>query len=194
METNEKQLTEQESFEIIQSMITVAKSEAKADSFIFLLWGWLVFIASIAQFILAEMNSEYNSTPWLLMPVGGVITVIYFIRKRKSEKVKTHVSDFIRYIWTAFGAAMIVIMFFNSMNFMQVLPVIMCLYGIGLFLTGGAFKFKPLIWGGVFCWLCAIAGFEVQNLYLLLILALAVLGGYIIPGYMLNRKNKTQHV
>jgi hypothetical protein len=66
----------------------------------------------------------------------------------------------------------------------------MVLYGMGLFLSGGALQFKPLIYGGIFCWLCAIAGFEMQNIYLLLILALAVLGGYIIPGYLLKMNNK----
>ncbi len=190
METKENQLTEQESLQIIQSMIAVAKNEVKSDSFIYLLWGWLVFIASISQFILIEMKNDLNSIPWLLMPIGGIITIGYFVRKRKEEKVKTHVGDFIKYIWTAFGASMVVIMFFNSMNSMQVLPVIMCLYGIGLFLSGGVLKFKPLVWGGIFCWLCAIAGFEIQNIYLLLILALAVLGGYIIPGYLLKMNNK----
>lgn len=62
----------------------------------------------------------------------------------------------------------------------------MVLYGIGLFGSGGILEFKPLIYGGIFCWLCAIAGYEVQNSYQLLVLASAVLGGYIIPGYLLK--------
>ena len=82
------------------------------------------------------------------------------------------------------------------MNFGQLLPCIMVLYGMGLFLSGGAMRFRPLILGGIFCWLCAIAGFELKAeayaAYQLLIIATAVMGGYIIPGYLLKMSNKKQ--
>lgn len=190
MEPNEKELTSEESMKIIHDMIAAAKNDVKADAFIFLLWGWLVFVASIAQFILIILEKEYNSYPWMLMPVGGIITVIYSVRQGKKDRTKTNVTESLKYTWIAFTAALLIIMFFNTMHFLQVLPCIMVLYGMGLFLSGGALKFKPLIFGGVFCWLCAIAGFEVQNKFQLLILSLAVLGGYIIPGYLLNMNNK----
>jgi hypothetical protein len=190
METTEKPLNEQDSLRIIHEMIAAAKNDVKADAFIFLLWGWLVFIASIAQFIMIRMNMEFNSLPWLLMPVGGVITIILSIRKGKKNKIKTNVTESLKYTWIAFTVALFIIMFSNALTSFQMLPCIMVLYGIGLFLSGGAIQFKPVIWGGVFCWICAIAGFQIQNIYQLLILALAVLGGYIIPGYLLKMNNK----
>jgi len=186
----ETQLTQEESFRIIHEMINAAKNDVKADAFIFLLWGWLVFVASLAQFVLVQMHIQWNSAPWMLMPVGGVITVIYSVKKGKKDKTKTNVTESLKYTWIAFTAAMLIIMFFNNMNFLQVLPCIMVLYGMGLFLSGGALKFKPLIYGGIFCWICAIAGFEIQNVYQLLILAVAVMGGYIIPGYLLKMNNR----
>ena len=190
METEEKQLTQEESLRIIHEMISAAKNDVKADAFIFLLWGWLVFVASISQFILVKMNIPWNSVPWLLMPLGGIITIVYSIRAGKKDKTKTSITESLKYTWIAFSAALLIIMCFNSMPFLQVLPCIMVLYGMGLFLSGGALRFKPLIFGGIFCWICAIAGFEVQNLYQLLILAAAVMGGYIIPGYLLKMNNR----
>ena len=190
MEPTEKELSQEESLRIIHEMISAAKNDVKADAFIFLLWGWLVFIASIAQFVLILMEKEYNSMPWMLMPIGGIITVIYSIRKGKKDKTKTNVTESLKYTWIAFTAALFIIMFFNTMEMFQVLPCIMVLYGMGLFLSGGAIQFKPLIFGGMFCWACAIAGFEIQNMYQLLILAAAVFGGYIIPGYLLQMNNK----
>ena len=186
----EKQLTQEESLRIIHEMISAAKNDVKADAFIFLLWGWLVFAASLTQFILVMAHVQWNSVPWLLMPVGGVITVVYSVRKGKKDKTKTNVTESLKYTWIAFTAAMLIIMFFNGMPFLQVLPCIMVLYGMGLFLSGGALQFKPLLYGGIFCWLCAIAGFEIQNVYQLLVLAVAVMGGYIIPGYLLKMNNK----
>jgi hypothetical protein len=195
METPERQLTQEESFQIIQDMIAAAKKDVKSDSFIFLLWGWLVFVASISQFVMILLHVEprVTSLPWLLMPLGGIIPAIYTMRRGKRNKTKTNVTESLKYTWIAFSAALLIIIFFNGMNFLQVLPCIMVLYGMGLFLSGGALQFKPLIWGGVFCWICAIAGFEVQNIYQLLILAAAVLGGYIIPGYLL-KLNNAKHV
>ena len=187
---NEKQLTEQESLQIIHEMIAAAKNNIKADSFIFLLWGWLVFIASTAQYILIQLNIENSQIVWWLMSIGGIITPLYSAMKRKKDKTRTHVSEFIKFVWIAFTAALLIIIFFNTMPYLQVLPIIMALYGIGLFLSGGALKFKPLIIGGIFCWGCSIAGFYVQNVYQLLIVATAVLGGYIIPGYLLKFNNK----
>jgi len=186
----EKQLTQEESLRIIHEMITAAKSDVKADAFIFLLWGYLVFVASISQFILAIMNVEHNDIVWLLMPIGVVITIIYSFRKKRNEKTKTHVSEFLKYIWIAFGSAMGVIMCFHSWGQGQILPLIMTLYGVGLFISGGALKFTPLIIGGIFCWLCAIVGFRVEVLYQLLVIAAAVLGGYIIPGHLLKMNNR----
>lgn len=190
MEPEEKQLSQEESLRIIHEMISAAKNEVKADAFIFLLWGWLVFIASTAQFILVKIEIQWNSIPWMLMPIGGIFTVIYTSRKNKKDKTKTNVTESLKYTWIAFTAALFIIMFFNNMSFLQVLPCIMVLYGMGLFLSGAALQFKPLIYGGIFCWACAIAGFEVQNVYQLLILALGVMGGYIIPGYLLKMNNK----
>jgi hypothetical protein len=189
MKNEETHLSREESLRIIHEMISAAKNEVKADAFIFLLWGWLVFLASISQYILIHMNVEWNEAPWMLMPLGGAVTVFYVIRKGKKDKTKTAVTESLKYTWIAFSAALLIIMFFNSMSFLQVLPCIMVLYGMGLFLSGAALQFKPLMYGGVFCWVCAIAGFEIQNVHQLLILSLAVLGGYIIPGYLLKMNN-----
>jgi hypothetical protein len=49
METNEKELSPQESIELIQTMINKTKGVVADDSFYFLLWGWLVFACCLGQ-------------------------------------------------------------------------------------------------------------------------------------------------
>jgi hypothetical protein len=191
METEEKELTQEESLRIIHDMIAAAKSEVSENSFTYLLWGWLVFIASTAQFVLVKLDVPWNGIVWLLMPLGGIITALYFIKKKKESRVKTTINDWIKYTWISFAIALMIVMLFNNtMTALQVIPCIMILYGMGLFQSGGALKFRPLIYGGIFCWVCAIAGFQIQNVYQLLILAAAVLGGYIIPGHLLKMNNR----
>ena len=49
MENSEKTLTEQESLLLIGQMIQHTKQTVQENGFIFLLWGWLVFAASISH-------------------------------------------------------------------------------------------------------------------------------------------------
>jgi hypothetical protein len=190
MESKEK-FNHEQSLQLISEMISAAKNDVRADSFIFLLWGWLVLLASSGQLILAMLHSPLNWLPWMLMPLGGIITVVYSLRKRRTEKTRTAVTETLKHIWIAFSAALFIILFLNRMAFMQVMPCVMVLYGIGLYLSGAALRFRPLRVGGIFCWVCAVAGFLIQdNAAQLLILDASVLGGYLIPGYLLRNHNR----
>jgi len=195
MEYEDKPLTQEESLRIIREMIDAAKDDVSNDAFIFLLWGWLVFVASLTQFVMIELNyGQFSSFAWMLMPIGGVVTVIYSMRKAKREHIRTNVTESLKYTWIAFTAALFILMFLSSMGWGQLLPCIMVLYGMGLFLSGGAMQFRPLLLGGIFCWICAIVGFLLRTpayeIYQLPLIATAVMGGYIIPGYLLKKSNK----
>jgi hypothetical protein len=52
METDEKELSPQESLDLIKSMINKTKGAVADDSFHFLMWGWLVFSCCLASYIL----------------------------------------------------------------------------------------------------------------------------------------------
>jgi len=64
----------------------------------------------------------------------------------------------------------------------------MMVYGIWLFISGGTIRFKPLMIGGIINWILAMAAFFVSFDQQLLLLALAVLLGYIIPSYLFKKK------
>jgi hypothetical protein len=71
-------------------------------------------------------------------------------------------------------------------------PLVLMFYGIPTFLSGIVMQFAPLKFGGIACWLLAIASTFVSPLYYLLLLALAVLAAWIIPGYLMNQKFKKE--
>ena len=52
----EKQISEQESLLIIQQMIQTAKAEQKDDGKGWILWGWLLFAASILTYLNIELG------------------------------------------------------------------------------------------------------------------------------------------
>ena len=185
----EKNLTQQESLDVISRMIRTAQHDIKDDSFYYLIWGWLVFIASLSNFILMNAEVEMSFLPWaILMPLGGIITGIYSYKHERHQKVKTYIDDVTKYVLIAFLVSLFTVLMFMSKLGLATYPMVMMVYGIWLFISGGALKFKPLIIGGVVNWALGITAFFVNFEIQLLILAFAVLLGYIIPGHMLKNK------
>ena len=186
------QMSHEDSLRIIKNMIQSAKNDFEDDSFYYLFWGWLVFVASISNYVLLLMQYEYASLVWLLMPLGGVGTAIYARKANKEKKAKSYVDQFITHASTAFLVSLSIIIFCSPHLQESSYPVIMVLYGIFLYICGSAIEFTPLRIGGVLNWIAALVAFNVSFDIQLLILAAAVLGGYIIPGYLLKRKYTNQ--
>lgn len=181
-----------ESLELIENMISKAKNSVADSSVYFLLWGWIVFIASIAQYILKNIvNYEHHYYAWLLILVGIAGSIYLGIKGNKKSKVKTYIDECIDYVWMSIGTSFFVIAFiFSKIGYENSFPFYMLLYGIGCFITGRLIKFSPLVWGGIGAWLLAIASAYLDPDTNMLVTAGAVLISYIIPGYLLRRKYK----
>ena len=193
METNEKEFNEQESLTVILNMINAVKAGFYDNSFYFLLWGWLVFIASITNYVLLVTGQPNAEIAWMLMPLGGIVTAIYSYRQKKQQRVKTYVDEFMKYVVTAFLVSMLIVLFSMQKLGPNTYPMLLLVYGIWLYISGGTIKFKPLMAGGIINWAFAVGSMFVDFKMQLLFLAMAVLLGYIIPGHLLNRKYN-QHV
>jgi len=188
---NDKTISEQEGFLLIQQMIQATKTRISEDGFMYLLWGWLVLIASLTQFVLIQMQSNYNGLAWLLMPVGAVISVVYSRRQSKSQTVRTYVDEFMGYLWGAFGASLFIVLASTAkLGLASTYPMVLVLYGIATFVSGGVLKFRPLMFGGVACWVLSIVSMFLPFEFQLLALAAAVLIAYVIPGYLLRQQYK----
>ncbi|HSI90755.1 MAG TPA: hypothetical protein VK927_06525 [Adhaeribacter sp.] len=195
MENSEKVMTEQESLLLIGQMIQQAKQSVQENGFIFLLWGWLVLAAALSNYVLLYVvRYEHHYLPWpVLMTLGGIISIVHGQREKKREPaVKTHLGIFMKYLWIAFGVSLaFVLLYMAKIGVQQAYPLILVVYGIGTFVTGGALNFRPLIIGGICCWVLAVIAvffsFQVQ----LLLLSLAIIVAYIIPGHLL--KNRAAH-
>ncbi len=188
METNENIMTEQESLQVIQQMIQSAKQEFHDKSFYYLLWGWLVFLASIGQFVLMSMDFAHPEIVWMLMPLGGVITMIYGRKEKRHEKVKTYFDEFNKHALVAFLVSLFIVLGSQQKLQINCYPMLIMVYGGWLYISGGALRFKALMVGGMINWILAVACFFVDFKIQLLLLAAAVLLGYIIPGYMLKMR------
>src|SRR5690349_16011687 len=102
----EREINEKESLEIISHMIQSAKTSLSDSSIFYLLWGWLVLIALIMEYVLEKINYPYSFIGWLvLMPVGFVASFILGSMKRKRQKMRTYVDQFMTFLWSGFGVS-----------------------------------------------------------------------------------------
>lgn len=196
----ENNMNEKDALLIIEDMIGKAKSELKDNGFYFMFWGWLVFIAAVTNYyLLVYTDYEFHSIPWLLMPLGAIVTIIVSMRDHKKDvRVKTYVDELMKYVVRAFGISLGVVCFLMPIGdqWKAFYPTIMIIYSSWLYISGGMLKFRPLRWGGFLNWILAGVGYVWPSTEVhLILIAIAVVGGYIIPGHMLKSYyDKQQHV
>lgn len=191
MEPIEKPLSAADSLALIQHMIQEAKQELSDNSYDLLLWGWLVLVAALAHYGLLQTTASMPWLPWpVLMGLGTVLAFVNGARRGRQERGRrTALADFMISLWTGFGVLMLMLIGVGiAHGWILAYPLIIALYGLGTFATGGALQFRPLLWGGAACWLLATVAFRVAFDVQLLLVAAAVLAGYIIPGHLLKNQ------
>lgn len=190
----EKHIDEQMSLKIIREAIENTKTKLKDNGFFYLLWGWLVLTASLLEYALLQFSStHYHWVGWpILMTIGAIVSVIHGYRLGKRSAVITFIDTAIIYLWYGFLIAMIIIIsmaMLSKMSFQLLNPLIMVLFGLGTFVSGGILKFRPLIVGGLISWVIAIIAFLIQSELQLLLMSVAIVIAYLVPGYMLRYRN-----
>ncbi len=190
MEPLEKPFSAPDSLRLIQDMIQSAKQDLSDNSFDLLLWGWLVLAAALVHYGLLQANYDKPWLAWpLLMSLGGVAAFVNGARRGRRERVRTAQGDFMKFLWAGFGVLMVMLLGVGAASgWGLAYPLIIGLYGLGTFATGGALRFRPLIWGGAACWLLATVAFRVGFETQLLLIAAAVLVAYVVPGHLLRNQ------
>ena len=181
----------QQNLDLIAQMIKTAQRRFHNDSPYYILWGFAIFFASLLQFILVHRQSDNNGIGWIIfIPTAIIGQFIILAKQKKKEQVKTYVESVLIYMWIAFGISLFIIIFFAEKIGLGTYPVILCLYALSTFVSGGAFKIKAFLFGSICCWILAIIGFFVDFQTQLLLLAAGVLVAFIIPGIILRSSEK----
>ncbi len=190
MENDEKLMTGEESLKIITEMINKTKMNVKQGSFQLLFWGWLILFCSLSEFLLINLT-DYP-TPWyiwwLVVP-GILVSIIYGMVKGKKEHVHTYAERIYMWTWLAFMVVAILMFVFIRPHY-ELFPVlILMLAGFPTFISGIILRFRPLMLGGISFWIFSVITFLVGQSVVPLIVSIAMFTGYLIPGYMLKRKD-----
>jgi hypothetical protein len=180
----------------IYAMITSTKNTIGENYLFYLLWGYLVGLACVSEYILIRfVNYERHYMVWpVLMGLGMVISGVLTIRHKKSSTYKSFIGNIMSYLWGGWFVSFMIIMFFSTQlqNHSLILPLTMVMYGMGIFISGGVISYRPLIIGGVVSWLAAVVSYYQPYNVQLLLMAATVIVSYIIPGHMLRTEAKKQ--
>ena len=194
----EENLSGQQSLEVIESMINRAKNQFSENGTLYLLWGWWVFVCSIAQFILLNVvHYEKHWIVWWSMWVILIYQLFYLRKKRNRTRVRTYTDEIIGFVWITFFILIVLLVFLiaraDNENIAGMIdPAFLILYGMPTFLSGIILKFRPLIIGGIGCWILSVIASFVSTEYHLLFLPVAMLIAWITPGYLLRKRFKMQ--
>jgi hypothetical protein len=198
---NEKTMTEQESLAVIKEMIERSRTNFKEQSFYYLMWGWLVVGAVLVEALLFNQGLSYHYIVWPIMGfAGGITSGIYGRMQGKKAGRSTHIDRAMGYVWIGFIMYLFIVLLLSATGkfgnategWNTSFLLIMGLYGLGTFISGGILKFKPLVIGGIASFVLVALTVFIPSLVAtfngaLLMLAASIIVSYLIPGYMLKR-------
>ena len=192
MENDEKMMTGEESLKIITEMINRTKVNIRQGSFHLLFWGWLITVCSLSEWLITNLTHyAHPYYVWILVIPGAFVSMIYGAVTGRKAKVHTYADVLYMWTWIGFLFAAIVLFIVQSDRMENITPYILLLAGFPTFLSGFIVKFKPLIAGGICFWVIAILVHFAGPSLALLGTPVAMLTGYLVPGYML--RNKVNH-
>ncbi|MCF0072757.1 hypothetical protein LZD49_19915 [Dyadobacter sp. CY261] len=188
-------MSEKDSLRIIQDMIDATKHSLLQDGVIYIYWGWIILFCSLGEYLLMLTTFKYPYLTWLVMPFAVFRYMHYVKQRRAGSRVKSYIDEYMSVLWRAFIiSASTILCLFPVIGYERVLPLIIILYGIGTYTSGGVLRFPPLTYGGLANYPLAIAAFFTSFQNQLIILSIAVLVSYIIPGYLLKANFKSRNV
>src|SRR5436190_8292898 len=211
MSQEEKQLTEKESLDLIQMMINKARNSYYDTGFSAIMWGTVIAVCSLVKLSEIQFGYKLPFDIYLLTIIAVVPQVFITIKEKKERKVKSFDDAYLDYIWLGFGISIFLMIFIINSQFSAwepiikeyrepsghdspfhfrefIAPLFLLLYGLPTFITGAACKFKPMLWGGIFCWACCIVTIYTTIKVDLLLTAASAIMTWLIPGILMERE------
>ncbi len=187
----------EEQLQIIQDMLDKTRQKVADNGNMLIMWGWLILAACFGQYTLVYFQKgEWIGLLWFtLMTGGGIVSAVPGFRQEKRKGVVTYADQSISSVWIACGLGMFLIAFVGlpiGVIPMQALnPVLMTIIWIGVFVTSKVIEWKTLQWSALLWFAGSIICMFTHWHFHALIMALIIIPGYLVPGYILRKKFKS---
>jgi len=176
-----------ESLQMITEVISKTKDNLREHSFPFLLWGWLIAAASFLFFCLHTYTSfNLYFLPFPILATAGIVVTIRFFAGHRFVS-ETWLSYYLKRMWLVLGLAFILVVVINVIGHNPPFTYTLLIAGIGTMISGLVLRFRPLVFGGIVFLLSSVSSVVVADMYKPLLMGVAVVFGYLIPGYLLKR-------
>ncbi len=206
-------MTEQESLQLISDMINKAKNSYHDSGTGPILWGSVITLCSIVTFLQIHYRFDLPFDIWLLTLIAIVPQVFIVIRENKKKKARPHDETLMDTVWICFGISVFLLIFINANIISRLNPVFvqyiettgnipefnyssfttsffLLLYGIPTIITGACRNFRPMLLGGIICWICCVLSVYTKIEADMLLTAAAAVAAWLVPGILLRRKYK----
>ncbi len=196
---NEHTFTPEESLLLISRTIEETKKRFQENGHIIILWGSLTFLVFLSQYIFV-LTGLYKSFDimWtcILFPFGAIYTFFYSRKKvKKNNLPKNIIGCTIGTMGWVVGMNLMILGFvFGDQLGKAIAPTFLILFALFIIMTGISIKFKPLTIGGILLNLIGFGTFLVNPEYHGLSMMLGSVVGLIIPGILLSRAKREEHV
>lgn len=195
----EKKLTENESLLIIEQMIGRARQEERDSGWGWIVWGWLLFVTSVAHFVLIRLKVNHPSRVWDYFLYGAILLVLLSILARywgpAKGRVRTYTNELVDKFGFAFFVSLVVMSYGNYVTDLNPsgtsFGYLLLLYAFWMYIHGSAYRFALLRYGAYVNWLGAMVIFYFGiklGANVLLVHAVCVALGYLVPGHIALRK------
>ncbi len=194
---DEKQLSGEESLQLITRMIYQAKGYYRESGIGPLLYGFSVMVCSVLSFLKEKDVIAFPFQPFYLMVPVFFVEGWVQVKEEKNKIAKTFTDEAIDHVWTGFFIAVLVVLCAGFTGIPQIqyliVSIVIILAGLATFLTGKLAKFQYLVFTGFMCWAAGIASFFILTPAIYLVLTGVAVWVWIIPGFILNAHFKKLH-
>lgn len=188
-------MNESQVMEVFRGMVLDSRARLRSNSFYYLMWGWVVVICCLAEWGLMQAGISWHWAVWpVAMPIAGTVSMVRGIRSSQNDNHGTAIDRMMGYLWGGWVVMLVVVLLgAPRMGWDLAYGILMAMYGLGTFVSGGMLGFKPLVYGGVGAWILSLVAILVPGLgfeAILWLLAASIVASYLIPGYMLLYSKK----
>ena len=186
----EKELTPQQSLELIKETISQARSSFMRISPFFLVWGIVFVIAGLVEFYLKTSGNQFFWTSWPIAGViGGVLTGVVGYRQSKAQAGNsTFIDRVMSLLWGTYTFSLFVLLYMTVSSQVDPNPYVMLITAIPTFITGTIIRFPIMNYGAFAFWIGAVLALNIDTMYSGLIFSCALVVGYLLPGFTLSKK------
>jgi len=184
----EQTLSPRESLDLIADAIAKTREDLRGNGFGFLLWGWLIATASFAFFVLKHYTSfQLYFIPFPVLSSIGIAWTAIWLRKRTTRTTLSYTTYFMNKLWIVLGVCFLMVVFINVSHGEMPFTYTLIIAGIGTLVSGWVMKFRPLVIGGILLLAASIGSVYIADEYKPLLHGVAIIAGYLIPGYLLKK-------